>query len=69
MDEFKDTEYALQHHLRRAERHAQSAYTLLFREDGPKRSLWYRMLVGRAQSILMSLYVQEVNRKGRKDAA
>lgn len=60
---FEDTTDELRFCLRVAERHAQRAYELLFRRDAPKRSMWFRMLTGRAQSILMSLYVQEVNRK------
>ena len=47
--------------------HAQKAYDALFRPDGPKRSYLYRSLLGRAQSILISLYVQEISRKRRID--
>lgn len=42
---------------------AQKALDALYRPDGPKRSVWYRMLLGRAQSILIGLYVQELKRK------
>lgn len=37
-------------------------------QSGVKRSLWYRMLLGRAQSILIGLYSQELKRQeeGRK---
>lgn len=63
LDEFKDTTDELRYHLVRAEYHARKAHDLLFEARGPKRSMWFRMLVGRAQSILISLWVQEVNRK------
>lgn len=63
VDEFKDTTEELHYHLIRAEHHARAAHDLLYRRDAPKRSMWFRMLVGRAQSILIGLYVQEVNRK------
>lgn len=42
---------------------AERALNALYDPHGPKRSLWYRLLLGRAQSILIGLYVQEVNRK------
>lgn len=64
VDEFKDTTDELRFHLVRAEYHARKAHDLLFTAEGPKRSMWFRMLAGRAQSILMGLFVQEVNRKG-----
>lgn len=62
---FKDKEEELRYYLRLAEYYARSAHNLLYERDGPKRSAWYRTLVGRAQSILISLYVQEMNRKRR----
>lgn len=60
---FKDTTEELRFHLVRAEHHSRRVHDLLFKPEGPKRSMWYRMLAGRAQSILIGLYVQEVNRK------
>lgn len=52
----------LQFNLVRAELHARQAHDLLYERKGPKRSIWFKMAVGRAQSILMSLYVQERRR-------
>lgn len=63
VDEFKDATDELRYHLVRAEYHARKAHDLLFKPEGPKRSMWFRMLAGRAQSILIGLWVQEVNRK------
>lgn len=65
-DEFIDSVDELHYNLVRAERHAQQALDLLYKQDGPKRSIWFKMAVGRAQSILMSLYMQELRRTGRK---
>lgn len=53
----------LRHHLYKAERHAYSAYTLLFEEGAPKRSIWFRMAVGSIQSKLMTLYVRELRKE------
>lgn len=55
----------LHYNLVRAERHAQQAFDLLHREDAPKRSIWFRMAVGRAQSILMTAYVRDIKRRGK----
>jgi hypothetical protein len=60
--DFKNTTDELHFHLVRAEYHAQRAYELLFKPEGPKRSLWFRMLVGRAQSILMSCWTTELRK-------
>lgn len=60
---FDSQEERLKYHLRLAERNAQYAYTMLFEPEAPKRSFWFRSAVGRAQSILMSCYVREANRK------
>lgn len=54
----------LHFNLIRAEMHARQAYDLVEDSTGPKRSLWYRTVLGQAQSILMSLYKQEMRRKG-----
>lgn len=45
---------------------AQNALNTLYETDGPKRSLLVRMLLGRAQSILIGLYVQELGRQREK---
>lgn len=42
---------------------AQRALDALYKPGGPKRSVWYRLLLGRAQSILIGLYTQELKRK------
>lgn len=56
-------EEALVYHLAHAQRHAEDALDLLYKEGTqPARSLWYRMILGRAQSILMSLLVREVGK-------
>lgn len=60
---FKDAIDELHYNLVRAEQHARQAYDLLYRPSAPKRSVWFKMAMGRAQSILMSLYMQELGRK------
>lgn len=49
--------------LNAAHIHAQRALDALYTPLGPKRSIWYRMALGRAQTLLISLYVQELKRK------
>lgn len=46
--------------------YAQKALDALYSPDGPKRSIWYRMKLGRAQSALISLHNKEVNSKKGK---
>lgn len=53
-------------HLEKAHTEAQKALDVLYARGGPKRSLLCRMLLGRAQSILIGLYVQEQGRKRTK---
>lgn len=55
----------LHFHLVRAERHAQSALDLLYKPKGLRveRSFWFHRALGKAQSILMTLYVRDINRK------
>lgn len=60
---FKDPIDELHFNLVRAEQHARQAHDLLYKTEGPKRSIWFKMAVGRAQSILMSLYNQELGRR------
>jgi hypothetical protein len=60
---FKDATDELHFHLVRGEHHAQQALDLLYRPDGAKRSIWFRMAIGRAQSILMSAYVRDLRLK------
>lgn len=51
-------------HLHTAERSAMRALDLLYKlEDGVNRGLAYKLRLGNAQSILMSLYVRELNQK------
>ncbi len=59
----KGPDEELRFNLVRAEIHARQAHDLLYKENGPKRNFWYRFTAGRAQSILMSLYVRETSRK------
>jgi hypothetical protein len=62
-ESFKDTTDELHFNIVRAEQHARQAHDLLYLQDGPKRSVWFKMALGRAQSILMSLYKQELARR------
>lgn len=57
-------EEALVYNIGKAQRHAQEALDLCYKADGCKRSLWYKMTLGRAQSILMSLLVRELGNQG-----
>lgn len=52
--------------LEQAHTSAQKALDVLYDRNGPKRSLLTRMLLGRAQSILIGLYVQELDRQRRR---
>lgn len=49
--------------LQKAHTHAQRALDALYRPSGPKRSILYRIALGRAQSLLIGLYVQELQRR------
>lgn len=60
---FKSRTDEFQFNLVRAEQHARQAHDMLYSGAGPQRSLWVRMALGRAQSILMSLWTQEIRRK------
>lgn len=51
--------------LKAAQLCSQRALNALYDPNGPKRSFWYRTLLGRAQSILIGLYTQELARKAR----
>lgn len=53
--------------LVRAQQHAQQALDLSYGDGRSKRSLWYRMCLGRAQSILMSLTVRELGKHFGED--
>lgn len=60
---FKNPTDELHFNLVRAEQHARQAHDMLYLQAGPKRSVWFKMALGRAQSILMSLYVRELGRR------
>lgn len=60
---FKNKTDEFHFHLVRAEQHARQAHDMLYAGAGPQRSMWIRMMLGRAQSILMSLRTQELRRK------
>lgn len=45
---------------------AQKALNTLYERDGPKRSLFVRMLLGRAQSILIGLHIQELGKQTKE---
>lgn len=54
-------EETLVYNITQAQRHAQEALNLCYKQGSAvKRSLWYKMTLGRAQSILMSLLVREL---------
>ena len=62
---FKNETEELHFHLIRAENHAQKAQAVVYRY-GPgfeKRSLWFRLALNRAQSILIKLYTRDLRRK------
>lgn len=47
---------------------AQRALDALYRPSGIKRSILYRLALGRAQSLLIGLYVQELQRERQENA-
>ncbi len=49
-------------HLQTSHIHAQKALDTLYKPGAPKRGLYCRMMLGRAQSILIGLYVLELRR-------
>lgn len=53
-------------HLETAHTHAQRALDALYSPLGPKRSILYRIALGRAQSLLIGLYTQELQRRKQK---
>lgn len=61
---FKSFSDEMQFNIVRAELHARQAHDLCYQRGGERRSLWFKMALGRAQSILMSLYTQERRRTG-----
>jgi hypothetical protein len=56
-------EELLNWNLIRAEAHAQQALDLLYQPYGPRRSLLYRLRLGRAQNSLMVLVVRELAKR------
>lgn len=64
---FKSFTHELNHNLVLAERHARQAHDLLYTRH-PSRSLWFKMALARAQSILMSLRVQELRREEKHES-
>lgn len=66
-DFYKDATDELHFHLSRAHQHAHQAMDVCYRLENPsKRSVWFRMTLGRAQSILISLYVRDLKMERRK---
>lgn len=65
MSETRHVEQEFIDNLDKAQEHAEKALNCLYWKNGVKRSLWYRLSLGRAQSILMSLLVKELSRKGK----
>lgn len=50
-------------HLQEAERSLAKALDCLYKHDGVRRGVGYRIRLGRAQSIAMTLLVREINHK------
>jgi hypothetical protein len=64
---FKDAVDELHYNLVRAERHTSQAMDVCYRLENPaKRSYWFRAALGRAQNILMSLYVRDLKMERRR---
>lgn len=55
--------------LQQAHIHAQRALDALYKPGGPKRGIYTRILLGRAQSTLISLYVLELKQKKNETQA
>jgi hypothetical protein len=54
-------EEELVYNIGKAQQHAKKALDICYKPNGDcQRSLWYKMTLGRAQSILMSLLVREL---------
>lgn len=54
-------EETLVYNIAQAQKFAQAALNICYKPGSEvKRSLWYKMTLGRAQSILMSLLVREL---------
>lgn len=64
MDENEEYKQFIQD-LDLAHTHAQRALEALYSRSGPKRSYLYRIALGRAQSLLIGLYVQEIQRRSQ----
>lgn len=50
-------------HLQEAERSLSRALDCLYKPDGVRRGLGYRLRIGKAQNIAMTLLVREINHK------
>lgn len=59
---YEDFVLDLDEALQASERALNALYSL----SGPKRGIWYRFRLRRAQNALMRLYMQEVNAKESK---
>lgn len=46
---------------------AQEALNALYDEHGPNRRFWQRWRLGRAQSILISMHVKELNKQKKEN--
>jgi len=53
---------SLEEHLLLAERHSQLALNKCYTVKGTTRPLFYRLALARAQSILIKLYIKELNK-------
>jgi hypothetical protein len=63
----KDRQEEYLFYLGEAHTSAQIALDILYERNGIKRSLLHRMLLGRAQSILIGLCVQEAGRQNKEN--
>lgn len=66
MDEENDGCDEFVQDLELAHTHALRALEALYSPSGPKRSILYRMALGRAQSLLIGLYAQELQRRKQR---
>ncbi len=62
MDPHNDKTLTIEEHLLRAERHTLMALERCYSSAGITRPLGFRLVLGRAQSILIKLYIKELKK-------
>lgn len=60
---FRDAVDELQWNIIRAEQHTKQAHAVVCRIGAPKRSLFFKTGLARAQSMLSSLFMQEMGKR------